>query len=70
MSHLLDVHEPVSPVWLGEVLSLRPALDLGEVELRRVPAADAVVRAEVTLDLEAVRRRRVPLKQRTPAQIS
>ncbi len=36
-------------------------VDLGEVELRGVPAADAVVGAEVALDLEVVRRRGVPL---------
>ena len=37
--------------------------DLGEVELRRVPAADAVIRAEVSFDLKVVRCGRVPLKE-------
>lgn len=51
------------PVRLLEVVLLGVRHDLGEVELRRVPAADAVVRAEVAVDLERVRRRGVPLKQ-------
>jgi hypothetical protein len=37
--------------------------DLGEVELRGVPAADAVVGPEVSLALEVKRRRPVPLKK-------
>ena len=38
-------------------------IDLREIELGRVPAADAVVRSKVTLDLEAVRLALVPLRE-------
>ena len=41
--------------------------DLGEVELRGVPAADAVVGPEVSLALEVERRRPVPLKKNNSA---
>ena len=40
---------------------VRVLMDLGEVELRRVPAADPVVSPEVPLDLEAVGDALVPL---------
>jgi len=36
-------------------------VDLGEVQLRRVPAANAVIGAEVALDLEGISRGGIPL---------
>jgi hypothetical protein len=47
-----------------QVVVLHVLDDVGKVVLRREPAADAVVGAKVALDLEAVRRRRVPLKRK------
>ena len=64
LSYLLDVSEELPPVRLMELVDLHVQQDLGEVELRRVPAADAVVRAEVALDLEAVRRTGIPLQKK------
>ncbi len=62
-SDLFDAGEPVSPVRLQQ--AHLPALleDLGEVELRGVPAADAVVGAEVPLALEVVGCGAVPLEE-------
>ena len=61
---LLDGGEPVSPVRLGQPLDGRPLVDQGEVELGRVPAADAVVRTEITLALERKSLGAVPLEGR------
>ena len=38
-------------------------IDLREIELGRVPAADAIVRSKVALDLEAVSLALVPLRE-------
>lgn len=59
--HLGHIHEPVAPVRLVQVVVLGVLVDLREVELRRVPAADPVVRPEVPLDLEVVGLALVPL---------
>ncbi len=56
------VLEPVSPVRFVESLLLALPEDLGEVELRRIPAADSVVGAEVALALKVKRGRAVPLR--------
>ncbi len=61
-AYLFQSREPFAPVRFVQVVLLHVVDDLGEVVLRRVPAADAVVRAEVALNLVAVRRRRIPLK--------
>ena len=51
----------MTPVRLVEVVVVGVLVDLREVELRRVPAADAVVRAEVPGDGVAVGLGLVPL---------
>ena len=53
----------MAPVSLVQVVLLGVQVDLGEVELRRVPAADPVVRAEVPFDLEVVGLALVPLRE-------
>ena len=57
----MNVGEPVTPVRISEFVVQLMLDDLREVQLRRVPAADPVVRPEVTLALEVERRRTVPL---------
>ena len=60
---LFNVCKPESPIWFVKSDVFRVLEDLGEVELRGVPAADAVVGPEVSLALEVKRRRPVPLKK-------
>ena len=62
-THLFNVREPVSPVWLAEVVVLDVLHDLGEVVLRRVPAANPVIRSKITLNLKPVSRRGIPLQR-------
>ena len=68
MGHLLlylfNFHEPVAPIWLGESAEFALPEDLGEVELRREPAAHSVVRPLPQLEV-AERGRPVPLKDET-----
>ena len=58
---LRDGREEVTPVGFAQVVGLLVQVDLGEVDLGRVPAADAVVGAEVPGDGERVSRRGIPL---------
>ena len=60
--YLLNVCEPESPIGISQFVVQLMLDNLGEVELRRVPTADPVVRPEVAVDLEAVRCCRIPLK--------
>ena len=64
LNYLLNVGEPETPVGFVESGLVTVPKDLGEVELRRVPAADAVVGPEVPLALEVVRRCPVPLQSK------
>ena len=47
-----------------QTVDLHVEEDLSEVELRRVPTADSVIRAEIPLDLETVGRAGIPLEER------
>ena len=60
----MNVSEPVTPVRICELVVQLMLDDLGEVQLRRVPTADPVVGPEVSIDLEAVGGRCVPLEQK------
>ena len=55
-THLFNVREPVSPVWLAEVVVLDVLHDLGEVVLGRVPTTNAVISSEVAFNLETISR--------------
>jgi hypothetical protein len=59
----LNVCEPESPIGISQFIVQLMLDDLGKVQLGRVPTTDPVVRPEVSVDLEAVGRRRVPLKK-------
>ena len=61
---LVYFHEPVAPVWLRQSVELALAEDLGEVELRREPAAHPVVRPLAELQV-AEGGRPVPLEDNT-----
>ena len=61
---LVYLHEPVAPVWLRQSVELALAEDLGEVELRREPAAHPVVRPLAELQV-AEGGRPVPLEDKT-----
>ncbi len=63
-AYLLYVGKPETPVWFVKSSLVAVPEDLGEVELRRVPAADAVVGPEVPLALEVVRCCPVPLQSK------
>jgi hypothetical protein len=60
--YLLYVGEPETPVGFVKSSFVTVPEDLGEVELRRVPAADAVVGPEVPLAFEMVSSGSVPLQ--------
>ena len=50
MFNLWHIHKPVTPVRLMKLMLLGVGFNLGEVELRSVPATDAVVCAKVPLN--------------------
>ncbi len=61
-SYLFDLGKPVAPIWFFQALFATMFQDLCEIELRSVPAANAIVCTKITLHLKMVRCGSIPLE--------